>query len=205
MDRDGHRGRNTMQSLMHFLKWSLGAEPAAAWTRSEERDCLARYAAGKKRLAEIGVWEGATTSRLRSVMASDAILYAIDPYPPGRLGLNYQRLIAFGEVARVRNGAVVWIRKTGAAAARDAIVTSRPFDFVFVDADHTYEGLRLDWEAWSPLISPRGIVALHDSILAPGNTEPGSARYANEVIVSDRRFETVEAVHSVRVLRRMSS
>jgi predicted O-methyltransferase YrrM len=193
-----------VQALFHFMKWRLGMAAADHWMMPEESACLLGHAAGKKRLAEIGVWEGGTTRRLRGVMAPDATLVAIDPYPPGRSGLNYQKFIAAAEVAAVRNGTVVWLRQTGAEAARAPGVLAAPFDFVFVDGNHTYEGLRQDWEGWSPLIEPGGIIALHDSLLPEGKVDAGSVRYSNEVVVHDPRFGVVDEVFTLRVLRRRS-
>jgi predicted O-methyltransferase YrrM len=135
-------------------------------------------------------------------MAPGATLVAVDPFPPGRSGLNYQKVIATREVAAVRKGQVVWLRQTSAAAARSPLVRAAPFDFVFVDGDHTYEGLHKDWEGWSPLVEPGGIIALHDSLLPEGHIDAGSVRYSNEVIAHDPRFETVDAVRCLRVLRR---
>jgi len=168
----------------------------------EEAACLLRHATGKSRLAEIGVWEGGTTRRLRELMAPGGTLFAIDPHPPGRLGVSYQRLIARGEVGRVANGTVVWLREAGAEAAREREVAAQPFDFVFVDGDHTYKGLRQDWEAWAPLVASGGVIALHDSLLPEGHVDAGSVRYSNEVVVHDPRFEIVDEVTSLRVLRR---
>lgn len=37
------------------------------------------------------------------------------------------------------------------------------FNFVFVDADHSYEGAKRDFEDWSKLLSPSGEIAFHDS------------------------------------------
>jgi predicted O-methyltransferase YrrM len=194
-----------VQSLLHFVRWRLGLDAAEQWMAPEESACLISHARGKKRLAEIGVWEGGTTRRLREVMAPDATIHAIDPYPPGRSGISYQKLIAAGEVAAVSNGRVVWLRQTGAEAAQNRSVLEAPFDFVFVDGDHTYEGLRRDWEGWSPLVAPGGIVALHDSLLPEGHLDAGSVRYSNEVPAHDPRFETVDEVASLRVLRRLAA
>jgi len=193
-----------MYSLMHLIAWRIGLSDVDTWTRQDEIACLARHAAGRTRLAEIGVWQGATTRRLRRAMASDAMLFAIDPYPPGRLGISYQKIIAHREVARVPNGAVIWIEQTGVGAATDpSVKAAAPFDFVFIDGDHTYEALQGDWTMWSPMIAPAGIVALHDSVLPPGGgAGAGSMRYFADVIARDERFEVVETVHSLSVLRR---
>jgi predicted O-methyltransferase YrrM len=193
-----------MYSLVHLLRWRIGLSDVHTWTLPEEIACVARHAAGRTRLAEIGVWQGATTRQLRSGMAPDATLFAVDPYPTGRLGISYQKIIAHREVGRVINGSVVWLEQTGVEAAADPIVrAAAPFDFVFIDGDHTYEGLHGDWSAWSPLIAPSGIVALHDSVLpAGGGASAGSMRYFAEVISRDDRFETIETLHSLSVLRR---
>lgn len=36
------------------------------------------------------------------------------------------------------------------------------FDFIFIDGDHTYEGVRRDFELYKILLSRRGFVAFHD-------------------------------------------
>jgi len=38
-----------------------------------------------------------------------------------------------------------------------------PYDFIFIDADHRYESVRADWENYSPMIAPEGILAFHDT------------------------------------------
>ena len=37
-----------------------------------------------------------------------------------------------------------------------------PYDFVFIDADHTYDAGRQDWENYSPMVASGGLIALHD-------------------------------------------
>lgn len=194
-----------MSVLTHFLTWRLGLASAEAVTTAAEAECLTRHARGKKRLAEIGVWQGGTTRRLRAVMAPDATLFAVDPFPKGRLGFSTQRAIATREVEKTANGSVVWVRQTAAEAARTAPVREGGgFDLVFLDALHTYDGLREDWEAWAPLVASGGVIAIHDSRATPGGhaEDVGGVRFTNDVILKDPRFEAVEAVDSLTVLRR---
>lgn len=37
-----------------------------------------------------------------------------------------------------------------------------PYQFCFIDGDHTYEGVKFDWETYSPMVDKGGIVAFHD-------------------------------------------
>lgn len=195
-----------MRVLSHFALWAFGLASAETQTTEAERDCLASYASGRKRLAEIGVWHGVTTRRLRNAMAPDATLFAIDPYPPGRLGFSMQRIIAGGEVLGVSKGIVYLIRETGADAARK-LAGSAPFDFVFLDGDHSYEGLKADWAGWKPLLARGGVIALHDSRSTPDGwiAGAGSVEFTSKVILRDPEVEVVDTVDSLTVLRRVSS
>jgi len=56
-----------------------------------------------------------------------------------------------------------------------------PFDFVFIDGDHSYEGVRGDWLAWSPLVRPGGLVAFHDTWPNWDRHEPGVVRWIDEL------------------------
>lgn len=37
-------------------------------------------------------------------------------------------------------------------------------DYAFIDGDHSYEGVRADFEAYSPLVRPGGVIAFHDIV-----------------------------------------
>ncbi len=53
-----------------------------------------------------------------------------------------------------------------------------PFDFVFIDAQHQYEGAKQDFEAWWPKVRSGGILAGHDyldGIIPEGNCGVKSA------------------------------
>ena len=80
-------------------------------------------------------------------------------------------------------------------------------EFLFIDAGHQYEDLRTDWENWSGLIANEGIVGLHDSRSSPTRSLDGvgSMIYTQETIMRDKRFECVETVDSLTVLRRRTT
>jgi predicted O-methyltransferase YrrM len=69
----------------------------------------------------------------------------------------------------------------------------RPVRFVFIDADHSYDGCMTDWFAWKDLVADDGAVAFHDSHL------PGVAK-THELHLFG--WEQIHAVQSITVWRR---
>lgn len=67
------------------------------------------------------------------------------------------------------------------AATVELADSSGPFDFVFIDGDHTYNGVRADWLAYSPLVRPGGTVAFHDTWPNFDRHEPGVVRWVDEL------------------------
>lgn len=58
-----------------------------------------------------------------------------------------------------------------------------PIDLLFLDGDHSYEGVRATYEAWWPFLKIGGVIAVHNS--SPGQYHPshdGSMRLAAEII-----------------------
>jgi predicted O-methyltransferase YrrM len=191
--------------LGHLFLWYLGSAGPESQTNEDERNCLVRHAARRRRLVEIGVWHGVTTRRLRNAMAADGLLLAVDPFPQGRLGFSAACIIASHEVRKVRHGTVRWMRQTGAEAGRTyATAEHLPVDFIFFDGDHSYEGLRSDWETWAPLVAPHGVVAIHDSRSSATRqiADAGSAIFTRDVVLHDPRFELIETVDTLTVVRR---
>lgn len=43
------------------------------------------------------------------------------------------------------------------------LLGGRKIDFLFIDGDHTYEGVKQDFETFKPLVAKGGIIALHDA------------------------------------------
>jgi predicted O-methyltransferase YrrM len=43
-----------------------------------------------------------------------------------------------------------------------ALLDGRPIDLLFIDGDHTYDGVRADWRMYGPLVRFGGLVAFHD-------------------------------------------
>lgn len=68
-------------------------------------------------------------------------------------------------------------------------------DFLFIDGDHSYEGVKQDFEMYSPLVRKGGIIAIHDIVpIIPGSKEEGCevSRFWNEIKTKNKTQEIVE-------------
>jgi predicted O-methyltransferase YrrM len=194
------------KTIKHLIRYFLGLEAAQSQTTELERAALTRYANGRKRLAEIGVFEGLTTALLARAMAPDGVLNAIDPFFSGRLGICWGAWIARREVEKTCKKSRVRFIEEFSYDALPAV--EGPLDFLFVDGDHSLEGIQRDWADWSPKIAAGGIIALHDTRIPAHNprvAELGSHQYFEQHIRHDPRFEIVEQVDSLSILRRKHS
>jgi len=190
-------------NLRHYLKYKLQLTPAYTHTSLAEQECLRKYATGQKLIVEIGVFEGANTKRFREVMDDSGTIIAIDPYPSSffsLLGFGWIKRIAHEEVGKVQRGQVLWVEDLGKNAPCHALVKPLlPIDFLFIDGDHSYEGIKGDWEAWSNHIRPGGIVALHDSVNCQ-QKNVGSEIFTQKVILNDKRYSLIDCVDTLTVL-----
>jgi len=53
-------------------------------------------------------------------------------------------------------------QKKGTLDRTKEIFKDELIDFLFIDGDHTYQGVRTDYEMYSPLVRKGGIIAFHD-------------------------------------------
>ena len=116
---------------------------------------------------EVGSARGKSACHIGLALAENerGVLYAIDPHTPTAwsddqstdtwpiITRNLRRL---GLEQRVRV-----VRQDSTAAAGD---WREPIDLLFIDGDHSYEGVRRDWEAFSPFVKPSGVVVFHDTL-----------------------------------------
>jgi predicted O-methyltransferase YrrM len=79
-----------------------------------------------------------------------------------------------------RHGAEVVIGNSHEQATYDQLVKlldGDEVDFLFIDADHTYNGVKRDFELYSPLVRPGGVIALHDICNHPRMPEVQVGRF----------------------------
>lgn len=55
-------------------------------------------------------------------------------------------------------------------------------DFLYIDGDHSYEGVKKDYEMYSPLVREGGLIALHDIADHPPETGCEVAKFYRELL-----------------------
>jgi predicted O-methyltransferase YrrM len=71
------------------------------------------------------------------------------------------------------------------------ILAERQLDLLFIDGDHTYEGVRSDFEKYSPLARDGALIAFHDIVEHAPEARVGVGRYWNEIKAGYRHVEIV--------------
>lgn len=64
-------------------------------------------------------------------------------------------------------------------------------DFLFIDADHTYEGAKQDLETYTPLVRAGGVIGLHDVCVHPNHPTVNVAQLWGEVSMQPNSEEIV--------------
>ncbi|MEM3793697.1 MAG: class I SAM-dependent methyltransferase [Candidatus Bathyarchaeia archaeon] len=138
-----------------------------------------------KTLLEVGTASGGTLFLFCQVAEPDAIIISVD-LPGGLFGGGYPewRIPLYKSFAKERqrlhliradshNPKTLEIVKN--------ILSDRKLDFLFIDGDHTYDGVKRDFETYSPLVRKGGIIAFHDIVEHPLETGCEVSRFWNEI------------------------
>jgi len=164
----------TLDELLNFAFNGLSGLIRPAQIQSEISELLAVLAKMKPEIVlEIGTANGGTLFLFSRIASEDATIISID-LPSGRFGGGYPRWkIPFYKSFVLKRQKIHLIRadshKNETLEQIKAILTGRKLDFLFIDGDHTYEGVKKDFEIYSPLVRKGGIIAFHD--IVPGSSE----------------------------------
>jgi len=119
-----------------------------------------------KIIIEIGTARGGTLFLFTKVASIDALLISID-LPGGPSGQGYPKVkIPLYKSFALPTQNLILIRANSHDFAIlnkvKAILKGRKVDFLFLDGDHTYQGVKRDFEMYSPLVQKDGIIGFHD-------------------------------------------
>jgi predicted O-methyltransferase YrrM len=168
----------------------------------EEAGELMRLASGVPAdtcIVEVGSHRGRSTAAL-ALGANGAPVYAIEPHEAfeGMYGSTFgpeDRKAFFENMLRL--DVVEDVRLVNLSSEVVSRGWTRPIGLLWLDGDHTVEGVRRDFEAWEPFLEPGSVVAFHDALDPAG----GPARVI-ETLLADS-FEHVATAGRLIALRRV--
>ena len=119
-----------------------------------------------RRVIEVGTASGGSLFGLAWVSAPDAVLVSLDRegtqfgsgYPPLRAEM-YEAFARPGQRIELLRG------DSHSEELRDRVrglLGDGLADLLFIDGDHSYEGVRRDYELYAPLVVDGGLIAFHD-------------------------------------------
>jgi cephalosporin hydroxylase len=165
------------RSLEAALDYAYTARPRSfpihpMQVRSELRDFLILVKELEPRaVLEIGTARGGTLFLFTRVAASDAILVSVDLSSAEDLrfagGNIRRRRPLFEAFALDRQRVHFLVGDSHAADVRERVehrLHGRPVDLLFIDGDHTAEGVRSDFELYRRLVRRGGIIVFHDIV-----------------------------------------
>ena len=119
-------------------------------------------------VVEIGTARGGTLWLWSWLAETDAHIVSIDL--PGRDGLSSARVSQLMRQAQIGQRLDVLRMDShdiNTVSELRKLLEGRSVDFLFIDADHSYRGVRRDFELYTPLVRVNGLVALHDVLAHP--------------------------------------
>lgn len=138
-----------------------------------------------KRVLEIGTARGGSLFLLCQVCPEDALLISAD-LPEGEFGGGYPRWKTplYRRFAKRRQDLRL-IRGDSHApetlARVKEMLGGQELDLLFIDGDHSYDGVGRDFADYSPLVRDGGIIALHDVVPGPQENVGGTPDFWNEI------------------------
>lgn len=170
----------------------------------DEADLLFRLAAqadGTGCVVEVGSFRGRSTVAL-AYGASSSPVFAIEPHESfaGVLGGTFGPEDRAGFFrAMLRSRCYERVRLVNLSSEIVAPGWREPVRLLWIDGDHSYEGVRRDWETWKPHLIQHAVVAFDDSI----DETIGPFRLIRELIDTDELI-LLEQVGKITALRRPS-
>ena len=159
---------NTRPRILNVLH-ALRLYRAYSQTLASELECLGKHAKGRKVALEIGTHMGVSAGVIAHALAEDGRLFCVDPWeaPPGKEHPCFS--ICRRELRRQGVLGKVGFLKGFSRDVEESM--PKECDFVFIDGDHSFQGLETDWGITHRRLIPGGVVCLHDTAVPSGERQ----------------------------------
>ncbi|WP_337190544.1 class I SAM-dependent methyltransferase [Tsuneonella aeria] len=163
---DGSRP-DDVEGLVDFAMNGAGGFFQPMQSRVEITELVRLVRARQPRsVLEIGTARGGTLFLLTESSAPGAHIVSLD-LPGGRNGGGYPEWKAeiYRKFPRGDRRLSLVRGDSHLESSRDAVAAlagQDGFDLIMIDADHSYDGVKRDFELYSPLLAPGGMIVMHD-------------------------------------------
>jgi len=177
-----HLDKNcTLDKLLDFSFYGLWGLIRPLQVRNEISELLKILNKIKpETVLEIGTYNGGTLFLFSRTASENAIIISIDlpsGYPLWRKLLYKSFALPKQKIYLLRMDS----HREETLKKVKAILSGRRLDFLFIDGDHAYEGVKRDFEMYSELVKEGGIIALHDIVPGPEESVGGVPLFWREI------------------------
>jgi hypothetical protein len=125
----------------------------------------------------------------------DASIISVD-LPHGQFGGGYHwiKIPLYRSFAKPKQSLHLLRYSSHEESTRAAVVSKLPtkrVQFLFIDGDHSYAGVKQDFEMYREIVEPGGLIAFHDIVPHPSNTQCDVARFWLEIKDAHQHTEIV--------------
>jgi predicted O-methyltransferase YrrM len=147
-----------------------------------------------KKIVEIGSASGGTLFLFANVASPEKII-SVD-LPSGSFGGGYPfwKIPLFKSLAKRKIIELVRAdsHKEKTLGKIRVLLKDKEVDFLFIDGDHTYQGVKQDFQMYSPIVKKGGIVAIHDIVKHDPTSGCEVNKFWNEIKPSFKHLEIIE-------------
>ncbi len=171
--------------LLNFV-YSKPGSLITPWQYREEVEQLVAELEKLKpaRALEIGTANGGTLFLLCRLAESDARIMSIDlpegkfggGYPEWKIPMYHRFATSDQELELLRGDS----HRLETLQRVETFFQKEELDYLFIDGDHSYEGVKQDYEMYSPLVRKGGLIVFHDIVEHP-DSDCQVDRYWHEV------------------------
>jgi len=146
-------------------------------------------------VVEIGTAKGGTLYTWCKISRPDALIVSID-MPGGPFGGGYtlNDVRKFRKYKRIKQK-LYFLREDSHKQTTKKrlmeILKGRDIDFLMIDGDHSYRGVKKDFQLYSPLVKQNGLIVFHDILFHPKVPKCKVEKFWNEI---KTRFKYIEFI-----------
>lgn len=179
------RGKYLKTFKVDEIVWRHPFEGWKVFQKPSELVMLSDFLKGNniKKVFEIGSANGGTAVYWANMIGDDGVVYSIDIAPAYKCyrGTEYEKQII--EIIGDSHDPSVMHQ-----------FAEKSFDMLFIDGDHSYEGVKDDFYSFFPLVREKGFIVLHDIVDSEYHRERGCfvAAFWNEIKDRYKTFEFID-------------